>query len=195
MSIINHHIRTQEQHRGYHLEHLLPALTPVVVLALAIIGYIAFLRPQLFELRSLQLRAAFASDVPALEQRLAQLERVRAVFGGELGAVQPLIDSTLPATTDVPGIIATLDAAAQRAGVVVASMELSREQPPPEFKRVLSDNEVVLIGLTVRNVTYMKLKVLLSVMSRSQRLIDTLSVQYTPKRQSATLRLRMYTMK
>lgn len=180
--------------RRLQLQRLLPALTPIIVLAIAIIGYLVTLRPKLFEIRTLQTRAVIAEELPALERRLANLERVRASFDKELGDFQEFIDTTLPPIADIPGLVATIDAIAQRAGVAIANVEVTRGVPPEALERVLDDNEVVAIGLGLRHVNYERLKAFLQVVAQSRRIIDTISVQFDPKRQTATLRLRAYTL-
>lgn len=178
----------------FNVQRLLPALTPILVLAIAIIGYLLALRPKLFEIRTLHTRATIASEVPALEQRLAGLERVQALFSEQLSDLQAFVDETLPASADVPGLIATIDAVSQRAGVIVSSVEITRGAPPESFARVLGENETVLMGVGLRGVNYERIKAFLDVVAQSRRVIDTISVQFDPRRQSATLRLRAYTL-
>ncbi|MDO8425049.1 MAG: hypothetical protein Q7T01_00840 [bacterium] len=178
--------------QDFRIERLLPMLTPIVVLAIGLIGYIFLLRPLLFELRTLELRRSFASDIAILEQRLTRLTDVRDTFERELSAAQPVIDSALPSGEDLPGLLATIDAAGQRSGAAVASVEIAPEAPSASLERVLDRNGVIRIGLGVRNVNYERLKSLVAVLTQSRRLIDVRSIQFTPERLQATLTLRAY---
>ncbi|MDO8462865.1 MAG: hypothetical protein Q7S96_01135 [bacterium] len=175
-------------------DRLLPMLTPVVVLAFGLIGYLLLLRPLLFELRTLERRRGFAADVTVLEERLARLTAARETFEHDLTTAQPIVDSALPSGQDLPGLLATLDAAGQRSGVAIASVEISPEAPPASLERVLGQRGVVRIGLGVRNVNYERLKSLITVLTQSRRLVDVRSVQFTPERLQAALTLRAYAL-
>lgn len=172
---------------------LLPGLTPIIVLALGIIGYVAFLRPLLFELRTLHVRAAVAADEPALRARLANLVRAREAFGTTLSGARPIIDAAMPADPDIPGILTVVAAAAQRSGMEIGDVETAVDKTPEHLKRVLQGNVVVLVETTLRSATYEKLKVLFRVLAQSGRLVDVLSVQFIPEKRTANLRLRAYT--
>jgi hypothetical protein len=174
------------------LQRLLP-LTPLVLLILIVVGYAVVLRPRFAALRDLRARRGIAAEISAIEQQVSQLSRTRTTFEQQLSLKRGPIDAAVPGGEDVPGLFTALDAAAQRAGVVITTMEATRE-PAPASLRVLGSNPVILIGLALRSADYARLKSFLATVASSSRLMDVLSVQFAPQAMTATVRIRAYTV-
>ncbi len=185
-------IEPSGRERATFIAVLLP-LTPLLLLAIIVVGYFLILRPQFMALRDLRARRGIASEIVGLEQQIAQLGRTRATFEQQLTAKRGPIDAAIPGGEDVPGLFTTLDAAAQRAGVVITTMEVTRE-PAPTSLKVLGSNPVILISASLRSVDYARLKSFLATVASSSRLMDVLSMQFAPQSLTATVRIRAYTM-
>ncbi|MDO8599178.1 MAG: hypothetical protein Q7S02_03650 [bacterium] len=173
-------------------EVLLP-LAPILVLAIIAAGYAFVLRPRFAALRDLRARALIEQEVVDLERQTTELANARKTFEEVLATKREIIDAAVPGGEDVPGLFVTLDAAAQHAGLLITSMEVTREEAPVSLP-ALRGNPVLLMGVAIRNVDYPKLKSFLNLLAASRRLIDVLSVQFSPQSLSTTIRLRTYTL-
>lgn len=167
--------------------------TPIIVFVMVFGGYVVLLRPRFSELRDLRQRATIASEVVDLESLAAQLARTRATFEQELSGKRELIDAAIPGSEEVPTLFVMLDAAAQHAGVSITMMEVTRE-PAPTSLTTIAGKPMVLVNLAVRGADYPRLKSFIGNLSASRRLIDVLSVQFSPSALSATLRIRAYAL-
>lgn len=166
---------------------------PILVFVMVVGGYVVLLRPRFAERRDLRRRAMIASEVAGLESLAAQLARTRATFEQELSGKRELIDAAIPGSEEVPTLFVMLDAAAQHAGVSITTMEVTRE-PAPASLTTIAGKPMLLVNLAVRGVDYPRLKSFVGNLSASRRLIDVLSVQFSPSALSATLRVRAYTL-
>ncbi|MBI4433709.1 hypothetical protein HY632_02970 [Candidatus Uhrbacteria bacterium] len=169
-------------------------LIPVVVWCVIGLGYFFFLRPQFFTLRDLRSRHALATEGDALERQIRELRKVAEVASGELADARSVVDAAIPGTDDIPGLIVIVESAAQRAGVSVTGIEVSRE-PAPASLSMLAGNDVLVVGMSVQRVEYTRLKTFLEVLASSARLMDVLSVQFSPKALTATIRARTYMLR
>lgn len=164
-----------------------------MLLILIAAGYFLMFRPRFATLRDLRARRGIAAEITGIEQQVAQLGRTRATFEQQLAAKRGPIDAAVPGGEDVPGLFTALDAAAQRAGVVMTTMEATRELAPTSL-RALGSNPVILVGVSLRSVDYARLKSFLATVAASSRLMDVLSVQFAPQSLTATVRIRAYTV-
>jgi|GEM_PF-4118470 len=171
---------------------LLP-FAPVLALAIVVAGYAVILRPRIAVLRGLRARAAVEREVADLEREVAALASARETFEASFASKREVIDAAVPGGEDVPGLFVALDAAAQHAGVLVTSMEVTREKAPTSLPS-LRGNSVLLMNVAIRSVDYARLKSFLGILAESQRLMDVLSVQFSPQALTATIRLRAYTI-
>ncbi|MDO8648938.1 MAG: hypothetical protein Q7R81_04100, partial [Candidatus Peregrinibacteria bacterium] len=103
------------------------------------------------------------------------------------------IDAAIPDREQVPTLFVMLDAAAQNAGVSITTMEVTRE-PAPATLTTIAGKPMLLVNLAVRGVDYPRLKSFIGNLSASRRLMDVLSVQFSPSGLSATLRIRTYAL-
>jgi hypothetical protein len=131
-------------------------------------------------------------ELPVIREAADRLAAARTALAATSEEQRRAIDAVAPPSEDVPMLFALLDAAAQRTGVHFATIEVTREEAGSA--RAPSGARVLAVGLTVRNVDYPKLKTLLGMLARSQRLLDVLSVQFAPAALTANVRLRAYTV-
>ena len=168
-------------------------LAPLIVFVMIAAGYAVLLRPRFSELRDLDARRGITQEVTDLEQRVFELGRTRMTFEQQLAVNREMIDAAVPGGEDAPGLFTALDAAAQRSGVSIGTMEVTRE-PAPESLHVLGSSPVILVSAALHGVDYARLKSFLDVLAASRRLLDVLSVQFSPQSLSATLRIRAYSL-
>lgn len=173
-------------------EALLP-FAPLLALFVIAVGYFALLRPRFATLRDLRARRAIEREVVDLEHQAAQLASARKTFEETFAAKREIIDAAVPGGEDVPGLFVAIDAAAQNAGLVITSMEVTREEPPA-FLRALGGKSALVIGASLRGVDYPRLKSFLNVLTASRRILDVLSVQFSPQALNATVRVRAYSL-
>jgi len=172
---------------------VLVVLAPILAVALVVGGYATLLRPRFAELRDLRQRATIEPEVADLERLTTQLTRTRATFEQELAGKRELIDAALPGSEEVPSLFVMFDAAAQNAGVSIVTMEVTRE-PAPATLTTIAGKPMLLVNLAIRGVDYPRLKSFLGNLAASRRLLDVLSVQFSPAALSATLRVRTYAL-
>ncbi|MDP3771543.1 MAG: hypothetical protein Q8R16_04535 [bacterium] len=172
---------------------LVLALSPILVLVMVVAGYAVLLRPKFAALRDLRQRAAIEPEAAELESLATQLARTRATFEQELAGKRELIDAAIPDREQVPTLFVMLDAAAQNSGVSITTMEVTRE-PAPATLTTIAGKPMLLVNLAVRGVDYPRLKAFIGNLSASRRLMDVLSVQFSPSGLSATLRIRTYAL-
>ncbi|MFH1098791.1 MAG: hypothetical protein V1723_02645 [Candidatus Uhrbacteria bacterium] len=188
-------IKSQTERRGADRPSVvafgwLPWLAAVVVLIIVLGGYALAVRPAVQEFRKIS--AGGRSDaLIALRSDVAQLESVRAAFDESAESAAEVIERAAPSDERIPELFVIVDAAAQRAGVIVSSIEVNRESPPTALA-ALGKNRVLAIGVTLRSVDYPRLGVFLDVLAASSRIVDALSVQFAPQSFTATVRLRAY---
>lgn len=171
---------------------LLPAIAPVVVLAVGAVG-VFLLRPPFAEfVRVRTASVAHTTTLAVAAETRRRADAARATFETLTAEDLAVVDAVAPPGEDVPGLFTTIDGAAQRAGVVVASIEVTRDDPATAPSSA-SGAKVLAVGASIRNVDYPRLKAFLDVLASSRRLLDVTSVQFTPTSRTATLRLRAYT--
>ena len=90
-------------------------------------------------------------------------------------------------------MFATIDAAAQRAGVIASSVNVVRGALP-DTRRALRGVTALTTEVTLYGVTYDQLKAFLHVLVSSERLIDILSVRFSPGSFSGSVRVRAYAL-
>jgi len=77
--------------------------------------------------------------------------------------------------------------------LIAGAAEVMREKAPTSLPS-LRGNSVLLMNVAIRSVDYARLKSFLGILAESQRLMDVLSVQFSPQALTATIRLRAYTL-
>lgn len=160
------------------------------IAVLVIVGYLFVLHPRFVRVGELRARIARATQIMEAAAATGALRQLRDTLAAIPEADRHAIDALAPPGEDVPGIFVALDAAAQRAGVGISSMEATREEGKglPAGVRSLS------VGLSVRNVEYDRLHAFLRAIGLSQRLMDVRSVQFSPAGLTATIRIRAYSV-
>ena len=166
---------------------------PLIMVAIIAAGYAALLHPRFAALRDLRSRRSIELEVSDLERQIRESANAQETFRSALAAKREVIDATVPDEEDVPGLFVAMDAAAQNAGVVITSMEVTREEPPASL-RALNGSPVLLIGASLRSADYPRLKSFLGILASSRRLMDVLSVQFSPQAFTATIRVRAYSL-
>ena len=170
------------------------AVAPIVAIVVVIAGYVMFLQPLLTALAEVRAqRASALVALPALTTDIARAEKVRAAVETIPEAQLHTIDGAVPGGEDTPGLFTAIDAAAQNAGIAIASMDVTREEPPKDIAS-LAGHRVLTIGISLRHVDYARLKAFLDVLASSARIMDVLSVQFAAQSLTATVRARAYTM-
>ncbi|MBI2482626.1 hypothetical protein HYV74_00430 [Candidatus Uhrbacteria bacterium] len=165
-------------------------LIPILVLTVLGVGYGLLLRPQFVTLRDLRARHALRAEADALERGVREVRQLSEV-GGSLADARAVVDAAIPGIDDVPGLMTVMESAAQRSRVVVGGVEVSRE-PAPATMPELAGNDTVMVGISLRRVEYESLKTFVYLLEKSHRVLDVLSVQFSPKALTATIRARAY---
>ena len=165
---------------------------PLIALVILTAGYVMILRPKFAELRDLRARTHIASEIPALEQRITRLDSSSEKLATHRALLER-VDFALPGEEDIPGLFATIDAAAQRAGVIASSVNVVRGALP-DTRRALRGVTALTTEVTLYGVTYDQLKAFLHVLVSSERLIDILSVRFSPGSFSGSVRVRAYAL-
>lgn len=166
---------------------------PLFIVVVFVGAYAFVFRGQFAELRELRSRRAVEETVDVRRAHVQAMEAARAAFDGVDAEDRRAIDAFAPGGEDVPGLFAAMDAAAQRAGVAIATIEVAREDPPSDIP-ALAGNRVLTVGASIRNADYPRLKAFLDILARSRRLMDVRSVQFSPESLTATVRVWAYTI-
>lgn len=163
---------------------------PFAVACIVAVGYLVLLRPQFATLRDLRSHRATPNRIPELRAAAARWNAARSAIDVLPASNRAEVDAIVPPTEDVPSIFVAIDAAAQRSGVSVVAIDVTRDELPPDA--AVRDVQASAISLSIRSVDYPRLKSFLGVLAASRRLFDIRSVQFTPSALTASVRLRTY---
>lgn len=167
-------------------------IAPLLVLGILVIGYFAVVRGQIRTLRELRARQSVERVSDNVQEQIDRIARVEQEIAKIPEQDRKEIDRMVPAEEEVPGLFAIFDAAAQRAGVAITSMDATRESS--KDPKASGGAQMLTSSLAIRNVDYPKLKSFLGVLASSRRLIDVLTVQFSPQGRSASIVVRAYTL-
>lgn len=165
---------------------------PVLVIGILVIGYFAVLRGQIRTFHELRARQNVERVSDGAREQIDRITRVEQEIAKIPEQDRQIIDRMVPAGEEVPGLFAIFDAAAQRAGVAVTSMDVTREAS--KDLKISGGARMLAANLAIRNVDYPKLKAFLGVLASSQRLLDVLTVQFSPQGRNASVLVRAYTL-
>lgn len=167
-------------------------LAPLFAFGILAIGYVAVVRGQIRTLRELHTRQSVERVSESVQEQIDRIARVERELAKIPEQDRHAIDHMVPVGEDVPGLFAIFDAAAQRAGVAVTSMDVTREAA--KDLKASGGARMLAANLAIRNIDYPKLKAFLGVLASSQRLLDVLTVQFSPQARNASVLVRAYTL-
>ena len=167
-------------------------IAPLLAFVIFVIGYFAVVRGQIRTFRELRTRQSVERVSDGAREQIDRIARVEQEIAKIPEQDRQVIDRMVPAGEEVPGLFAIFDAAAQRAGVAITSMDVTREAS--KDLKASGGARMLAANLAIRNVDYPKLKAFLGVLASSQRLVDVLTVQFSPQGRNASVLVRAYTL-
>jgi hypothetical protein len=173
-------------------EHPFSALAAVCFVLLGV-WYLLFLGPLLETIR-----ADGAYSVAVAERQSRAKEQELAVATALVQQVQQLdadikkkVAIAVPATPDVPGLLAMFDALVHQSGMEIVAVDVI---PAKEVIRGLPGIGVQHIALNVHGGDYLAFRRLLVAIEHNLRILDVIAIAFNPQTASYTLTIRAYTL-
>jgi hypothetical protein len=170
-----------------------------------IIGYLVFLGPKIGEVRRV-LEKDLTREIEReqkllknLEQLVSIEEEIKKISLADINKIHEM----LPDGPDLPNLIATVEGLAKASGSFVEGFDLAEIQPTAGGMVQVQQTEESIdflpegirhidVNLRVESNQYPNVKLLLSNMEKSLRLLDITGISYDPKAQGYTVTFRTY---
>jgi len=164
----------------------------VLTIVVCLLGAVLFIY-SVYVANVIDVQALLAQKATALEQRQAELEKLKStkVSFAELEGPAKKILEILPSSQELPAIFVQMEALAVKHNLFLASIDVSNDKDAAASKKKLPLQKII-INISLTGGDYFALKGLLADVEKNLRLLDVRSLAYAPDTKSFNLSLAAY---
>jgi hypothetical protein len=169
---------------------MLPIITGLAAVGFAVAAYVMLFLPKLGRLvkgGELDL-TAYEDRINETQGYLDGLKSTVAAFNKVNPERRARVQNMVPVTADAPGLYVQIDAIARAHDMVLVSVDALPDDKPP----TATGRQGVRVTIDVAGGTYQQMKLFLTDLERSERILDVQDVVFTPSSASYGLVLHAY---